>query len=242
MNDQMPTTPTVAVDVAQEAPAPQPAPAAPLAAPTPSYPAPVPPVYGSSQVYGGTHAYGRPVSAQAPPAPLPSKPALARWLVGLAAAGIAGRLLTVAACANRISFADNFLSGGTGTLDDANQADRFVTISSVVSAVAFLSFLGVLIAVRKRGKRGDALCAAVANNSAVRMTSRVYLIAVVASVFLRNAFQRNDFASPQDQIHSVIHGDWASIALNVFVVAFLVAIVKVTRRELAKAQTAAPAA
>ncbi|MEY9912120.1 hypothetical protein ABIA35_008379 [Catenulispora sp. MAP12-49] len=181
-----------------------------------------------------TYAYG--FSSQA--APLPLKPGLARWLVGLAAAGIAARLLIIAACANRISFADNLLNGGTGTLDDANQADRLVTISSAVSAVAFFAFLGVLIVVNKRGKNGDMLCAAISNNSAVKLTSRVYLISVVASVFLRSAFKQDDSASPDDQIHTIIHGDWASIALNVVVVAFLVVVITVTRRELANAKTA----
>lgn len=193
--------------------------------------------------FGGTQAFGVPTQAF-PPYPaqaLPLKPGLARWLVGLAAAGVVARLLIIAACANRISFVDNLLDGGTGTLEDAHRADRFVTISAVVSAVLFFAFLAVLIVVGKRAKYGDTLCAAVSNNSAVKLTSRVYLISVVASFFLRNAFKQDDSASPLDRFHAIVHGDWASIALNAVVVAFLVVIITVTRRELAKAQTAARA-
>jgi hypothetical protein len=243
VNDQMLTTPAAeAIQVAEAAGT------APAANPSPYYSAPAAPVAPvaptalsapTAPAFRGTHEFGFQTQAQA----LPPKPGLARWLVGLAAAGIAARLLIMAACANRISFVDNLLDGGTGTLDDANRADRFVTMSGAVSAVAFFAFLGVLIVVSKRGKNGDELCAAISNNKAARLTSRVYLISVVASVFLRNAFKQDDSASAEDRFRSVVHGDWASIALNAVVVVFLVAIITVTRRELAntKAQMAAPA-
>ena len=192
-----------------------------------------------AQPFGGA-AYGWPAAPSAPWAP--SKPTLARWLVALAVAGAVTRLLIIAACANRISFADNLLNGGTGTFDDANQADHLVTAASVISGVAFLAFLGVLFAVRSRAKRGDLLCAAIGSNAAVRLTTRFYLISIVVSLFLRNAFKTDDSASADDQIHSVVHGDWASIGLNLFVIAFLVVVTVVTRREIAKAQASATAA
>lgn len=174
--------------------------------------------------------------------PVPSKVALARWLVVLAVAGVVARLLIVAACGNRISFADNLLSGGTGTVDDAKRADDLVTAASVVSIVVFFAFLGVLIAVGRRAKRGDALCTAVNSNPMVRLTGRVYLISILVSLFLRGAFKQDDSASAEDQIRNVMHGDWATIALNAVVIAFLVVVSVVTRREIAKVRAAEAAA
>lgn len=184
--------------------------------------------------------YGWP--AQPPAPPVPSKVALARWLVVLAVAGIVARLLIVAACGNRISFADNLLSGGTGTVDDAKRADDLVTAASVVSIVVFFAFLGVLIAVGRRARRGDALCAAVNSNPMVKLTGRVYLISILVSLFLRGAFKQDDSASAEDQIRNVMHGDWATIVLNAVVIAFLVVVTVVTRREVAKVRAAETAA
>lgn len=169
---------------------------------------------------------------------VPSKAGLARWLVALAAAGVAARLLIVAACANRISFAENLLDGGTGTLDDANRADHLVTVAGIVSIVVFFGFLGVLIAVGRRGKRGDVLCTAINTNPAVKLTGRVYLLSIVFALFLRNLFKQDDTASAEDRMRSVVHGDWATIALNAVVIVFLVAVAVVTRREIAKARAA----
>jgi hypothetical protein len=203
--------------------------------PTPPAAEPQQTLFGSP-VYG-SHSYGMP-----PQAAGPSKAGLARWLVILAGFGIVARALVMVACGNRISFADNLLNGGTASLDDANQADHLVTAAGVVSAVAFLAFLGVLIAVRSRGKKGDPLYAAVSRNPRVRVFSRVYLVAVVLSIFLSNAFKKDDSASAQDQIHGVIHGDWASIGINALVIAFLGVLVVVTRSEIAKARAAGTAA
>jgi hypothetical protein len=200
--------------------------------PTPPAADPQPTDLFGSPVYG-SHAYGMP-SAPAGP----SKVALARWLVVLAVFGIVSRALVMAACANRISFADNLLSGGTGTVDDADQADRLVTIAGVFATVAFLTFVGVLIAVGRRAKRGDALYAAVNTNPRVKAFSRVYLVAVVASIFLRNAFKKDQFAPVEDRLRGVIHTDWASIGINAFVIAFLIAIIVVTRSEIGKARAA----
>lgn len=185
-----------------------------------------------SPVYG-SHAFGMPAGPAGP-----SKVTLARWLVVLAAFGIVSRALVMAACANRISFADNLLSGGTGTVDDANQADHLVTAAGAFSAVAFLSFVGVLIAVGRRAKRGDALYAAVNTNPRVKVFSRIYLVAVVASISLANVFKKDQFASAEDRLRGVIHTDWASIGINAVVIAFLIAIVVVTRSEIAKARAA----
>lgn len=204
--------------------------------PTPPATDPQPTHLFGSPLYG-SHAYGMPAGPVGP-----SKVALARWLVVLAALGIASRTLVMAACANRISFADNLLSGGTGTVDDANQADHLVTAAGVFSGVAFLSFVGVLIAVGRRAKRGDALYAAINTSPRVKVFSRIYLVAVVASIFLGNAFKKDDSASAEDQIRSVIHGDWASIGINALVIAFLVVLVVVTRNEIAKARAAGTAA
>jgi hypothetical protein len=203
---------------------------APAADPLPSHSA-------SGIGYGSYGSYGWPDQP-----PMPTKVALARWLVVLAAAGVVARLLIVVACGNRISFADNLLSGGTGTIDDADRADRLVTVANIVSVVVFFAFLGVLIAVGRRARRGDALCAAVNSNPLVKLTGRIYLISILIAMFLRGAFKQNDSASAEDQIRSVMHRDWATIVLNVVVIAFLVVIIVVTRREVAKVRSVEAAA
>lgn len=172
----------------------------------------------------------------------PSKTGLARWLVIIAGFGIVARALVMVACGNRIAFADNLLNGGTASLDDANQADHLVTGAAVVSGATFLAFLIVIIAVGQRSKRGDALYAAINRNPRVKLFSRVYLIAVIVSIFLGNAFKKDDSASAEDQIRTVIHGDWASIGINALVIAFLVVLLVVTRSEIAKARAAGTAA
>ena len=184
----------------------------------------------------GSHSYGVPQNTG------PSKAGLARWLVIVAGFGIVTRALVMVACGNRISFADNLLNGGTGSLDDANQADHLVTGAAVISGVAFLAFLGVIIAVAQRAKRGDALYVAINRNPRVKLFSRVYLVAVVLSIFLGNIFKKDDTASAEDQIRNVIHGDWASIGINALVIAFLVVLVVVARGEIAKARAAGTAA
>lgn len=186
----------------------------------------------------GTPVYGQPVQ----PAEGASKVALAWWLVVLAGLGIVGRVLIMAACANRISFADNLLSGGTATVDDANQADHLVMAATVFAVVAFFAFVGVMIAVGRRAKRGDAFYAAVNSNPQVRLAGKIYLIGFGVSFILRGVFKQDSSASAEDQIRTVAHGDWATIAYNAVVIVFLFAILVVTRREIAKARAAGTAA
>jgi amino acid transporter len=162
----------------------------------------------------------------------------ARAVYIAALVGIASRLFLIFACARRILFARNVLNGGAATQSQAYDADSLVKTATFVNFVVVVVFVLTLVSLSRRRKRGDALAAAVDKSRAVRIAGRLYLLAALASVFLRNAFQPNPDASRETRIQTLIDGDYASIALQAVVIGFLVVIALVVHREIRRARAA----
>jgi len=168
----------------------------------------------------------------------------------MALLGIAARLFLIFAGANRISFSHTVLGmvGANGQLNvtdqstalgleaRGNDADSLVTAALVVSVVVMVLFILTWVSLSRRKKRGDALAAAVDKNRAIRLASRLYLVAAIATVAVRDVFTTGPGASSVDRLRAVLHGDAANIGLQIVVIAFLLIVALATGREIAAAR------
>ena len=177
----------------------------------------------------------------------------ARMLRVTALLGIATRVFYIYASANRISVTHTLLGlldangriglngqpdGGAGLVAEGHEADALVTIASVASLIVIIVFVLALVSLVRRKKRGDAFAAAVDKNRAVRFAGRFYLLAALASVIARNAFNPSPNASPADRFHTLLDGDTATIGVQIAVIASLLVIALAIGREIGKARAA----
>jgi hypothetical protein len=177
----------------------------------------------------------------------------AQMLRATALLGIATRLFYIYASANRISVTHTLLGllnangqidlsgqpdGGANVLAQAHDADNLVTAALVASVIALILFVLALISVARRKKRGDVLAQTIDRNRAIRLASRSYVVVVVGSTIARNAFNTGADASPADRLHTLLHGDTATIGLQVAVIAILLVYTLAIGREIGKARAA----
>jgi hypothetical protein len=173
----------------------------------------------------------------------------ARTVYLMAMLGIASRLFFIYACAHRISVARTVLGlpEANGKLDltgrsdaadlvtRARDADSMVTLAVWVTVIVLILYLLAWVSLARRTKRGDPLPAAVNHNRAIRIAGRIYILTGLVSTIARKAFTPGPDPSPTDQVRAAMHGDTATIGLQMAVIASLLLVALATRRELDKA-------
>jgi hypothetical protein len=175
----------------------------------------------------------------------------ARLLRGIALAGIAARLFSIFASANRISVTHTLLGltgaggrvylsgqtdGGLNLVSAAHDADALVTVAVVVTLIMIALFVLALISLGRRRRRGDPVAMAVNKNPAVRLAGRAYLVAAIVSLIARSTFNTSPDAPPVDRLHTVLEGDAATIGFQIAVIGILLLIALATGREIRKAR------
>jgi preprotein translocase subunit SecG len=171
-------------------------------------------------------------------APRRSPFAVPLLLVAFAVLGIAARLFAIFASARQLSVIGHILGGAAVSLIDAKSADHIMNVATGLAIVAFFAFIFTLMALRKRQRRGDRLAVAIGAHSAVRLSRRLYVGVVVLTVVLRSVLMQNYRASAEDRLRALQKLDYASIAINVAVVAFLAVVAVVASREIRRAKVA----